>query len=91
MPRTRPARFRQLSIAPGPASVGRCLTRSETDYAGFYATLCIEAQRSTEGACLVVWMSSDAHEPKHAEIVADVQSFAEIMQWFAEIRLRLNI
>jgi len=63
------------------------LSRSEADDAGLHSTIRVGAQRSAETACFVVGMGSDAHEPKHGEIVSDVQSFAEMVQLVARISL----
>ena len=56
------------------------LAGREADDAGFDSPVGVNPQRAAEAARLVVRMSSDTHEPKHAEIVSDVQTFAEMVQ-----------
>lgn len=52
-----------------PSAMGRGLTCGETNNRSLDVAITIEAERTAEGAGLIVGVSSDGHETKHAKIL----------------------
>ena len=73
----------QLAIRLSVAAIGCGLTRREADDRGFDAAVVTDAQDSAEVTGFIVRVRGNAHQAKHAQIVADMQRTAEIVQSLA--------
>jgi len=80
------AKLGQFTIRLGPTAIGCGLAGREANDRRFGASIAINAQDSAEVTGFVVRVRGNAHQAKHAEIVADVQGTAEIVQLIAGTR-----
>src|SRR5580700_10191364 len=61
---------REFLVISGTASIARRLPRGQADHASLDASVVVKAERAAKAPGLIVGMSSNAHQPQHAVIVA---------------------